>query len=149
MLKENSIKFVVVIVCCLFGQTSWSQSLNLSDYKDKVLYVDFWASWCVPCRKSFPWLESMHEKYSESGLEIITISLDKKSEDMEKFLSNYPISFKNIHDPNQLIAANYKIIGMPTSFIYNKSGDLIKVHAGYREKDKAALENLIVEHLSQ
>ena len=75
-----------------------SQSLNLSDYRGKVVVLDFWASWCVPCRRSFPWLNTMNDKYADQGLVIIGVNVDQEPASAAEFLEEYPARFQIRYD---------------------------------------------------
>jgi cytochrome c biogenesis protein CcmG/thiol:disulfide interchange protein DsbE len=106
--------------------------------KDKVVYVDFWASWCMPCRHSFPWMRELAARYADKGLQIITVSLDKKHADAEKFLHETQSAFHVIYDSTGTLAKLFKVDAMPTSFLYGRDGRLHSRHRGF-EQDKAGL----------
>ncbi|MDX1810369.1 MAG: TlpA disulfide reductase family protein [Gammaproteobacteria bacterium] len=120
-----------------------SGKVHLSQLKDKVVYVDFWASWCVPCRKSFPWMNEMKKRYGDQGLEIVAINLDQDHELAKRFLKKIPASFTVAYDPDGAIAEKYKVVGMPSSYIINREGLVVKSHLGFREKDTPDLEELL------
>ena len=120
-----------------------------AQYKGKVVYIDFWASWCMPCKKSFPWLNKMHEKYQSRGLVILAINLDRKKELADAFLQRIPASFTVAYDPEGLSAKDFKVQGMPTSYLVDRQSMVVGSHTGFREKDIAALEQAIVKLLEQ
>lgn len=115
-------------------------SISLSDLKGKVIYLDFWASWCTPCRKSFPWMNEMQERYGKNGLVVVAINLDKDKTALNKFRKKYPVDFIIAEDPNGDIAKQYKVLGMPSAYLISREGKIINSHIGFREKDKAKLE---------
>ncbi len=117
--------------------------IRLSHYEGKVVYLDFWATWCVPCRKSFPWMNDLLKKYQSQGLEIIAVSLDEKQKMVENFLKRYPANFTIALDPTGKSADLYKVRGMPSSYIIDRNGNIVETHMGFRTKDKARLEGLI------
>jgi cytochrome c biogenesis protein CcmG/thiol:disulfide interchange protein DsbE len=117
--------------------------VNLADYKGRVVYLDFWATWCPPCRKSFPWMDEMNARYKDKGLTIIAVSVDKKRELIEKFIKKMGPSFTIASDPSGDIAKAYKLRGMPSSYLIDRNGQLVKTHMGFRTKDKAKLETAI------
>ncbi|MFQ5469861.1 MAG: TlpA family protein disulfide reductase [Gammaproteobacteria bacterium] len=123
--------------------------ITLSQFRDQVVYVDFWASWCGPCRKSFPWMNSMHQRYGRDGLVIIAINLDTKDEKAEAFLEKVPAEFIIAYDKSGKVPDSYQVIGMPTSYLINRSGEMIKSHVGFRERDKESLEKDIRQALAQ
>jgi peroxiredoxin len=122
--------------------------VRLADMKGKVVYVDFWASWCGPCKQSFPWMNDMQAKYAARGLQIVGVSLDKKKEDADKFLAGTPAKFMVAYDTTGKVAEVYKPQGMPTSFLIGADGVVRAVHVGFRESDRAALEREIEAALS-
>jgi len=157
-MKYKKLLLAVILINVFFSQLSYAATPNislkfsnstqhLSDFKGKLVYLDFWASWCIPCRKSFPWMNKMHEKYKTKGLEVIAVNLDKDSQLVSQFLKKYPALFKVAYDSSGDTAEQFKVKGMPTSFLINREGKLISVHMGFRKKDMAKLENLIQSNL--
>ncbi|MGJ8692109.1 MAG: TlpA family protein disulfide reductase [Thalassotalea sp.] len=114
--------------------TSFEQLI--AKHKGEVIYLDFWASWCVPCRKSFPWMNEMQTKYQAQGLKIITINLDSNKNNADEFLEKFPNNFEVIYDPSGLLAKKFKVKGMPNSFIIDRSGTLISAHIGFTDNKK-------------
>ncbi|MBI4662532.1 MAG: TlpA family protein disulfide reductase [Verrucomicrobia bacterium] len=100
--------------------------------KGHVLLVDFWATWCSPCKASFPALDRLHSQYSERGLLIVAISVDEKQQDVERFLRKIPIHFTVIRDVEQELVATAKVTTMPTSFLIDREGRVRFIHNGYR-----------------
>ena len=75
----------------------------LSQYKGKVVLLDFWASWCSPCRRSFPWFIAMQNKYQQQGLEVIAVNIDVERSDADAFLAEFAVNFTIIYDPDAVI----------------------------------------------
>jgi len=124
-----------------FGVTTiQATELNLDQYRDQVVYVDFWASWCIPCKKSFPWMNKMHQKYKDQGLKIIAINVDEKSADADKFLAENPAEFEIMRDPRGELAKKYKLVGMPTSLLFDTQGKLVSRHVGFKRGDVEGYE---------
>ena len=117
--------------------------LNLSNYDGKVVIVDFWASWCVPCRRSFPWMNAMQDKYAEDGLVIIAVNLDRNAEDAARFLARYPAKFEIVYDPEGALAKEYGVEVMPSSIIIGQNGERIERHAGFKVKRQDEYEATI------
>lgn len=134
---------IKLLLTTLFIAPAFSQPLNLDLYKGKVLYIDFWASWCGPCRESFPFMNEMHAKYAEQGLEIIAINLDSDRKDADKFLRKIPANFSIYYDPNGEQASSFGVAGMPHSFLINRSGKKLSEHIGFRKTDPEHLEESI------
>jgi len=121
-------------------------NITLEDMRGQVVYVDFWASWCAPCRKSFPWLNEMQAKYGSHGLTIIGVNVDKDKNLAENFLKKTPARFKMVYDPEGNLATKYKLVGMPSAYLIDKNGKIQHSHIGFRESKKLSYEESI-QHL--
>jgi cytochrome c biogenesis protein CcmG/thiol:disulfide interchange protein DsbE len=122
-------------------------AVQLATFKGKVVYVDFWASWCGPCRQSFPWLNEMQAKYGARGLQVVGVNLDAKADDARKFLLENPAHFQIAFDPAGATPRSYGIKGMPSSALVGPDGHVLLQHAGFKEADRAELEGAIVKAL--
>jgi thiol-disulfide isomerase/thioredoxin len=100
--------------------------------KDKVVMVDFWASWCGPCAESFPAMDELQKKYGPQGLVIIAVNVDEKKADMEAFLKKRKISFTVVRDATQKLVEQTGIPTMPSSFLMDADGKVMFVHTGFR-----------------
>ena len=118
-------------------------TLQLKDLRGKVVYLDFWASWCGPCRKSFPWMNAMQARYGSQDFVVVAVNVDKDSALAQRFLAEYPAKFTVAYDPDGSIASHYQVKGMPSSYLIDREGKLRASHIGFREKDKPALESTI------
>jgi thiol-disulfide isomerase/thioredoxin len=114
-------------------------TLDLAQYKGKVIYLDFWASWCKPCRRSFPWMNEMHAKFGED-LVIIAVNVDKERTLANTFLENVPADFNLYFDAQGVWPGKTKIKGMPSSVIYDKNGDEAFRHTGFFPNKTAEYE---------
>jgi cytochrome c biogenesis protein CcmG/thiol:disulfide interchange protein DsbE len=114
----------------------------------KVLLVDFWASWCVPCRRSFPWLAAMHTRYGEKGLVVVAVNLDKDRAAAEGFLARYPAPFRVGFDPQGKTAEAYRVNGMPSTYLVGSEGTVLLSHAGFDDKSAAMFEDRIARLLT-
>ena len=126
-----------------------AKTLDLSEYHGKVVYVDFWASWCGPCRKSFPAMNRLTEKYSDNDFILIAVNEDNDPNEADKFLKNYPANFKVIYDPQGDIAKQFQVQAMPSTYIFNKEGVAKYLHKGFRQKDIEVLQQHIESLLAQ
>ena len=113
----------------------------------KIIYVDFWASWCGPCRRSFPWLNHMQAKYGDKGFTVIGVNVDPEKADALLFLDTYPAIFPQVFDPDGQLATRYALQGMPSSVLLDAQGRELSRHIGFAEKHKEDYEQEIVRLL--
>lgn len=125
------------------------KAVSKPSWQGKVAYVDFWASWCAPCRASFPWLNQLYGKYRERGLVVIGVNKDQDLSEATAFLAKYPVSFPLVGDPGDKLAKGLGVIGMPTAYLIDRKGVIRYVHKGFRSDDQAALEQRIVSLLEE
>jgi thiol-disulfide isomerase/thioredoxin len=117
----------------------------LDSLRGKVVLVDFWASWCVPCHRSFPWMSGLHERYKDKGLVIVAIDLDKSRDAAEQFLAQHPAPFRVAFDPAGTTAEAYHVSGMPSTYLVAPNGEIRYSHIGFDSKKTAELEALVQE----
>ncbi len=122
---------------------------ELAPVEGRVIWVDFWASWCVPCRRSFPWLNSMHRKYGPAGLQIIAVNLDKDRALADGFLAEVPAEFALRFDPAGALAKQFSVQAMPSSYLIDAEGNVLASHAGFRTAETADYERAIEAALSK
>ena len=131
-----------------FALSSRNQdNVRLSDFKDKVVYLDFWASWCAPCRKTFPWMNELQTKYGKDGLEIVAVNLDQKKRDADAFLAKVPANFKILLDPGRGVGRLYNLKGVPMSFLIDRQGIVRSIHLGVADDHWQAVETEITHAL--
>jgi thiol-disulfide isomerase/thioredoxin len=116
---------------------------SLPALKGKVVLLDFWASWCSPCKASFPTLNGLHERLGGRGLVVLGINVDENPADRDRFLKSTPASFRVVRDAGQKLVAAANVQTMPTSFIIDRAGVIRHVHSGFHKKDAATLEQQI------
>jgi len=133
-----------------FGASSGP--LDLSAYKGKVVYLDFWASWCNPCRQSFPWMNDIQQTYGKDGLVVIAVNVDHDHGLAEDFLQDNSATFKVVFDPDGAIAGKYSIQDMPTTVLIGRDGKVHDVHNGFylnREDEyRAHIQQLLSQKAS-
>jgi thiol-disulfide isomerase/thioredoxin len=123
--------------------------ISLADHVGEVVYVDFWASWCGPCRKSLPQLNTLYKDIGDQGFTVIAINVDEYVEDAMDFLNRYPVDYKLARDPDGAIAKLYKLRGMPTSYLIAKDGRLAHIHQGFRDGDMDTIKPQVLELLGE
>jgi cytochrome c biogenesis protein CcmG/thiol:disulfide interchange protein DsbE len=138
-------KKLIFVIALMLGSSSYAAAneLNLDKYAGKVVILDFWASWCVPCRRSFPWMNEMQEKYAQDGLVVIAVNLDRDAENAAAFLAEYPAGFDVVYDPQAGLAKEYEIQVMPTSFVIGRNGETIDRHSGFKIKKQDDYEAVV------
>jgi cytochrome c biogenesis protein CcmG, thiol:disulfide interchange protein DsbE len=123
--------------------TASGETVAIDQLKGKVVYVDFWASWCAPCRKSFPWMAEMQKKYGPSGFTVVAVNVDKKRPDADRFLQSTPAAFTVVFDPAGTTPTAWNVKAMPTSFVIDAKGNIAMVEAGFKDENVPELENRI------
>jgi cytochrome c biogenesis protein CcmG/thiol:disulfide interchange protein DsbE len=116
------------------------KTIALDTLRGQVVYVDFWASWCGPCRRSFPWMNEMTQKYGERGFKVVAINVDKKRADADRFLAQMPAKFPVVFDPAGAAPTAWDVKGMPSSFLVDARGNVVAAEEGFTDERKAELE---------
>ncbi|MEI2723013.1 MAG: redoxin family protein [Verrucomicrobiota bacterium] len=117
------------------------------DLKGKVVLLDFWASWCGPCKESFPVMDELQQKYGSKGLVILAVNVDEDVTAMKDFLKDHPVQFNILHDATKKLVGTANIASMPTSFLIGKDGKVVAIHKGFHGKETAKEYTAEVEKL--
>lgn len=125
------------------------KTIDLASLAGKVVILDFWATWCAPCREEMPELQKFYKKYNAKGLEIVGISVDKTPEGIKDFVSKLKVTFPIVHDDGHKVADKYSPPRMPSSYIIDRKGVVRYVHGGYRAGDAEKFEKEIQELLAK
>jgi len=125
----------------LIGAAHAATPIDLAHYHGQVVYLDFWASWCVPCRQSFPWMQTRNDTYQRQGLAVVAINLDHDQADADQFLQRFHPDFEVQFDPQGTFAERFKVAGMPTSVIIDRHGVARFTHIGFRPADRETYEH--------
>jgi DsbE subfamily thiol:disulfide oxidoreductase len=125
-------------------------SVDLASYRGKVVLVDFWASWCPPCKTSFPALDALYREYAAKGVEVLAVNLDERRRDADAFLSAHPHRMTVLFDPKGAAPVAFGVKGMPSSYILDRNGNIRFTHMGYSgnvdESYRRELVQLLAEH---
>ncbi len=117
----------------------------LDSLRGKVVLVDFWASWCAPCARSFPWLDAMQKQYGDSGLVVLAVTVDKSSDAADRFLAEHPSTLLVGYDPAGEAASAFGVQGMPSTFLVGRDGVVRLRHVGFDPRGTGPLERGIRE----
>jgi len=124
---------------------SADELLDLGELKGRVVYLDFWASWCAPCRESFAWMNRLQQQLGPEGLVIVAVNVDRERRDAERFIRAHPAHFRIVFDPDGLLPEKFAVQGMPTSFLIDRDGRVQARHEGFRLTDREALARAVRE----
>ncbi|MFI4877624.1 MAG: TlpA disulfide reductase family protein [Steroidobacterales bacterium] len=117
------------------GSRAGSQ-VSLAQYKGQVVMINFWASWCGPCRQEMPLLESIYKKYGKMGFTMIGVNVEPDSNAANEWLKQTPVSFPILYDKDSKVSKLYDVSGMPSTVIIDRSGKLRMLHRGYKPGDE-------------
>ena len=114
------------------------KTIDLSQFKGQVVMINFWASWCVPCRQEMPLLEDIYKKYKPMGFTMLGVNVEPKQQDAEAFLAKLskPVTFPVAWDADSKVSALYKVKGMPTTVFIDRKGNVREMHISYRAGDE-------------
>lgn len=130
-----------------FSLRGQGAAVTLNQFRGQLVYLDFWASWCGPCKQSFPFMNAMQRKYSSSGLRVVAVNLDETAGEAERFLRAVPAEFTIAFDSEGMSPKLYAIKGMPSSVLIGRDGKIISIHQGFKKTDEVVLERAIVAAL--
>lgn len=110
--------------------------VTLAQYHGQVVMINFWASWCGPCRQEMPLLESIYKKYNKLGFTLLGVNVEPDSKAADDWLKDTPVSFPILYDKDSKVSKLYDVAGMPSTVIIDRSGKLRKIHRGYKPGDE-------------
>ena len=112
------------------------QNLKLSEMTGNVVLINFWASWCGPCREEMPYLNALHKKYEALGFTVIGVNVEQQSKDAKGFLRNTPVDFPILLDNKNKVSKMYNVVAMPTTVMVDRDGNMRYLHKGYKPGDE-------------
>ncbi len=139
-LNIATLLFLGLISSLITSSTAAATDIDLAAYRGKVVYLDFWASWCGPCRESFPWLSDLSREYDAQKFVVIGVNVDQDRIKAERFLSQNSANFTILYDPEGAIATTYKVTGMPSAILIDRAGHVRFHHTGFSSKSKGKYE---------
>ena len=145
-----TIAFAAFVALAVFaGPSRAASTLDLGAYRGKVVYLDFWASWCGPCKQSFPWMKSLQHTYGRRGLVVVAVDLDRDRADAQRFLARFHPDFRVVYDPVGALAQKYAVAGMPTTLLIDRRGRVRDRHIGFLPSKAAGYERQVEQLLAQ
>jgi thiol-disulfide isomerase/thioredoxin len=123
--------------------------LDLQEYRGKVIYLDFWATWCPPCKKSMPFLNTLHNELFNQGFEVIAINVDEDSEDARQLLQQHPVDYAIAMDPSGECPKAYELMAMPSAYLIDRQGIIRNIHLGFRKRDEKEIRDLVITLLAE
>ena len=149
--RIKTMLLITVILSCAnaVAKTSLAEfEHKMLQHSGKVVYLDFWASWCVPCRQSFPWLNAMQAAHQQQGFVVLSINLDTKISHAKAFLEKHPANFDIIYDNEGTLSKKFALKGMPSSYLFNRQGKIIANHLGFNQQKKQNYQQEIIDALT-
>jgi peroxiredoxin len=119
------------------------QTVTLSAYRGDVVMINFWASWCKPCRQELPLLEQMYQRYKNLGFTLIGVNVDEDQKNADLILKNIPVSFPIAYDQQDKVSNKYGLEGMPNTVFVDRNGNIRHVHTGYTPGDEQGYDEQI------
>jgi thiol-disulfide isomerase/thioredoxin len=129
----------LALALLLAAAQAHAQLVSVAPFKGQVVYLDFWASWCTPCKASFPFMNELHQQHGGKGLVVLAVNVDEQRTAAERFLAQTPAKFRIAYDPKGATPEQFQVKAMPTAVLIDRTGAVRHVHAGFRERDKDAL----------
>lgn len=129
------------------AQGAAARQLSSRDLLGQWVYLDFWASWCGPCKQSFPWMTQLQNQWREHKLQVVAVGLDKQAQPMERFLQQFQEHVLVVWDPAADTAKRFEVQAMPSSYLINPAGQIVWRHRGFQAADSAAMLQTIRSHM--
>jgi cytochrome c biogenesis protein CcmG/thiol:disulfide interchange protein DsbE len=141
--QSRGISVFLAYACLVIAPSNANTPLDLNEFRGRVVYLDFWASWCAPCRQSFPWMSKMQRELGQNAFVVVAVNVDHARPDAEQFLHEHSPGFRIVFDPDGDLAERFGVKRMPTSFLIDRDGHIHSEHEGFRLKDRGTLEQQI------
>lgn len=113
-------------------QSTQGDNIRLSEHRGEVVLLNFWASWCGPCRQEMPLLDALQQRYSKLGFSVVGVNVDKDSALANKLLKDIPVTFPVLLDNTGAVSASYNVSAMPTTVLIDRDGNVRYLHKGYK-----------------
>jgi peroxiredoxin len=123
--------------------------VSLKDYEGEVIYLSFWASWCIPCRQEMPYLAQLWERHRERGFQVLAINVDEDAALAREFASQYALPFPLLRDENRTVSSSYRVPGFPTHYIVDRKGHIRFSGLGFKLADVGAVSQEVETLLAE
>jgi len=144
---KNALPCSLLHAILLFPYMSTAASPQFAEYHGHVVWLDFWASWCGPCRQSFPWMQRVQQRFADRGLLVVAVNLDHEKRDADRFISGFPHDFSIRFDRAGIWPTSMHVKVMPTSFLLDAEGNVVSTHTGFKPEDEGKYESEIEQLL--
>jgi len=134
---------------CPAKMNGTTQNIDFNSYKGKVVLIDFWATWCPPCKQSMPFLNALRNELLTQGFEIIAINVDEDKQQALRFLQSYPVDYQVVYDETGECPQRFEVEAMPSSYFVDRKGQIRSIHLGYRSSDQQYIREKITKLLSE
>ncbi len=108
------------------------ENLRLEDFRGQVVMLNFWASWCGPCRQEMPLMDDLYQQYKDLGFTVLAVNVDENRDEAHRFLDKVPVTYPILYDPESQVSEQYRVQAMPTTVMIDRNGDARFVHYGYK-----------------
>ena len=108
------------------------ENLRLEDHHGEVVMLNFWASWCGPCRQEMPLMDELYSQYKDLGFTILAVNVDENRDEALRFLDKVPVNYPILYDPESSVSELYEVQAMPTTVMIDRNGNARYLHYGYQ-----------------
>ena len=119
------------------------KNLKLSEMTGNVVLINFWASWCGPCREEMPLLNALHKKYQPLGFTVLGVNVEEDAKNARGFLKNFPVDFPVLLDNKNQVSKKYNVVAMPTTVVVDRDGNMRFLHKGYKPGDEEKYHKMV------
>lgn len=145
----NALEIGVAAPSCVLKNFGDGTPIDLAALRGKVVYLDFWASWCGPCLQSMPFMDEMQAQLGAKGLQMLAVNLDEDPSDAKTFLDKHPVKLKIAATEDDSCPTAYQVEAMPSSFLIDRKGNIRHIELGFHKGDSAAIRKRVEQLLSE